>query len=122
VKVWPQGTKVFVNGKWIGVHQRPDELKQALLRLRRRLAIPEDVSIAFDHALSEIRIYNDWGRVCRPLFVVEDAHIKVTPQHIRQLQVRKLDQFRVVCPVLHFSWSLEDVMFGLPVKLPRLSA
>lgn len=83
-----QGTKVFLNGKWIGVHRNPDELKSALLTLRRQVSITEDVSIVYDHALGEMRIYNDWGRVCRPLYVVENSAMKITKGDIPALSVR----------------------------------
>jgi DNA-directed RNA polymerase II subunit RPB2 len=69
------------------VHKNPDELKNALLRLRRRASIGNDTSIAFDHGLAEIRIYNDWGRVCRPLYVVEDSACKITRADIARLLV-----------------------------------
>jgi hypothetical protein len=83
-----QGTKVFLNGKWIGIHRNPDELKSALLKLRRNASVTEDVSIVYDHALGEIRIYNDWGRVCRPLYVVENNQMKLTKADIPHLSVR----------------------------------
>ena len=83
-----QGTKVFLNGRWIGVHRAPDELKKALLKLRRAESISNDVSIVYDHSLNEIRVNNDWGRVCRPLFVVEDGAINLTKQEVKQIKVR----------------------------------
>jgi DNA-directed RNA polymerase II subunit RPB2 len=84
-----QGTKIFLNGKWIGIHRNPDELKSALLKLRRMsMSITEDVSIVYDHALGEMRVYNDWGRVCRPLYVVENSSIKIVKGDIKLLQVR----------------------------------
>ena len=36
----------------------------------------------------QVRIYNDWGRVCRPLFVVEDGAVKVTMGDIEPPRVR----------------------------------
>ena len=95
-----QGTKIFLNGKWIGIHRQPDELKGALLKLRRCLSITEDVSVAYDHALGEVRIYNDWGRVCRPLYVVENSSIKITKLDIRRLQVRRHARNSPMCPLL----------------------
>lgn len=83
-----QATKIFLNGTWVGIHRHPDELKGALLKLRRCLSISEDVSVAYDHALGEVRIYNDWGRVCRPLYVVENSIIKITKADVRRLLVR----------------------------------
>lgn len=93
-----QGTKVFLNGKWIGVHRNPEELKSALLTLRRQVSITEDVSIVYDHALGEIRIYNDWGRVCRPLYVVENSAMKITKGDIPALSVRPCSRPRARVP------------------------
>lgn len=81
-----QGTKVFLNGRWIGVHRAPDELKKALLKLRRAESISNDVSIVYDHSLNEIRVNNDWGRVCRPLFVVEQGEIKLSKQEVKEIK------------------------------------
>jgi DNA-directed RNA polymerase beta subunit len=85
--VYVQGTKVFLNGRWIGVHRNADELKKALLKLRRAESISNDVSIVYDHSLNEIRVNNDWGRVCRPLFVVEGSKIELTKQEVKQIKV-----------------------------------
>ena len=57
-----QGAKVFLNGKWVGIHRTPDELKTALLTLRRSLTITEDVSVVYDHALMEVRCPVCWGQ------------------------------------------------------------
>lgn len=81
-----QATKVFLNGRWIGAHRAPDELKKALLKLRRSVSISEDVSVVYDHGLNELRLNNDWGRVCRPLYVVEDCKINLTKGEIRELK------------------------------------
>jgi DNA-directed RNA polymerase II subunit RPB2 len=83
-----QATKVFLNGRWVGLHRSPDELKAALLKLRRTMTIPEDVSLVFDHSLNEVRINNDWGRVCRPLYVVERGSLKLNKGIITQLKAR----------------------------------
>lgn len=42
----------------------------------------------YDHSLNELRLNNDWGRVCRPLYVVEDCQINLTKGEIRELKVR----------------------------------
>jgi DNA-directed RNA polymerase beta subunit len=103
-----QGTKVFLNGRWIGVNRNPDGLKKALLKLRRADSISNDVSIVYDHALNEIRVNNDWGRVCRPLFVVEDGKIKLTKHEVKQIKVRFLSPVLCVHEITFrsFQWTL----------------
>lgn len=87
-EAWVQATKVFLNGRWIGAHRAPDELKKALLKLRRSVSISEDVSVVYDHSLNELRLNNDWGRVCRPLYVVDECSINLTKGEIRELKAR----------------------------------
>ncbi|KAI8852979.1 DNA-directed RNA polymerase II subunit RPB2 [Chytridium lagenaria] len=73
----PESTKVFLNGVWVGVHRDPDQLVTTLKELRRCIDIPPEVSI-------ELRLFTDAGRICRPLFIVEEEmqRLKITKQHI----------------------------------------
>lgn len=80
-------TKVFVNGNWVGVHYVPDDLVQNLRNLRRRIDIDPEVSIVRDIKEREVRIYTDYGRICRPLFIVgDDQKLRVKKRHIHKLR------------------------------------
>lgn len=81
-----KGTKVFVNGAWIGIHTNPAELVQVLRNLRRSGQIDGEVSIVFDVKDNEIRINSDAGRACRPLFIVENNKLLITKEDIRNLK------------------------------------
>lgn len=70
-----KATKVFVNGAWFGIHHRADHLAETLRRLRRKGDIHFEVSIVMDHQRKELRIYTDAGRICRPLFIVEQDRV-----------------------------------------------
>ena len=61
-------TKVFVNGAWIGVVTNPDEVTLMLKTYRRYGLISPFVSCNWDIQTSEIFIFTDGGRLCRPLF------------------------------------------------------
>ncbi|KAG8965582.1 DNA-dependent RNA polymerase II [Tulasnella sp. 419] len=78
-------TKIFVNGVWMGVHSNPGELIKTLRRLRRKDHISAEVSIVRDIREKEIRLYTDAGRVCRPLFIVEDQQLLIRKKHIAKL-------------------------------------
>ncbi|KAF2401742.1 DNA-directed RNA polymerase II subunit RPB2 [Trichodelitschia bisporula] len=67
----PNATKVFVNGVWVGVHRDPNTLHRALRKIRGT-TITEEVSIIRDIRDRELRIFTDAGRICRPLFVVDN--------------------------------------------------
>ena len=65
-------TKVFVNGRWVGAITRPEETMR-LIRLHRRNAlIPIYVSCRWDIKNNEIHIFTDAGRLCRPIFYIDE--------------------------------------------------
>lgn len=67
--------KVFLNGAWVGIHYEAPHLATTLRNLRRAGDIMPEVSIVMDHQFKELRIYSDGGRICRPLFIVNnDTH------------------------------------------------
>jgi DNA-directed RNA polymerase II subunit RPB2 len=68
---YPNATKIFLNGSWIGVHQDPKALVKDVQQLRRTNQIPAEVSLIRDIRDREFKIFSDAGRVMRPLFVVE---------------------------------------------------
>ena len=65
-------TKVFVNGTWVGAVTRPEETMR-LIRLHRRNAlIPIYVSCSWDIKNNEIHVFTDAGRLCRPIFYIDE--------------------------------------------------
>jgi len=65
-------TKVFVNGTWVGAVTRPEETMR-LIRLHRRNAlIPIYVSCCWDIKNNEIHVFTDAGRLCRPIFYIDE--------------------------------------------------
>ncbi|CAN8067772.1 unnamed protein product [Agarophyton chilense] len=86
-----KATKVFVNGAWVGIHHKAEGLADTLRSLRRKGDINFEVSIVMDHQRRELRIYTDAGRICRPLFVVEQDKQKQDERGWRkpQLKIRR---------------------------------
>jgi DNA-directed RNA polymerase II subunit RPB2 len=82
----PNTSKIFVNGNWVGIHRDPRNLVDTFRSLRRMIDIDAEVSIVRDIAAKEVRIYTDSGRICRPLFVVQDQQMVIKKHHIMQLQ------------------------------------
>jgi DNA-directed RNA polymerase II subunit RPB2 len=79
-------TKVFVNGVWMGVHRDPQNLVKTIKKLRRKDDIHPEVSVVRDIRERELRLYTDAGRVCRPLFIVDDEQqLAITKKQIRQI-------------------------------------
>lgn len=95
-QVTPNATKVFVNGVWVGVHRDPAHLVNTMLSLRRRNMISHEVSLIRDIREREFKIFTDAGRVCRPLFVVDNdpksencGSLVLNKDHIRKLEQDK---------------------------------
>ncbi|KAF1985515.1 DNA-dependent RNA polymerase II RPB140 [Aulographum hederae CBS 113979] len=88
----PQATKIFVNGVWIGVHNNPAQLVGFTKRFRG-VHLSNEISMVWDLRDREFRIFTDAGRVCRPLYVIEDAptsanrgQLKLTRRHLDRLE------------------------------------
>ena len=78
-------TKVFVNGVWMGVHRDPANLVKTIKKLRRKDDISPEVSVVRDIREKELRLYTDAGRVCRPLFIVENQQLALQKEQVKWL-------------------------------------
>ena len=78
-----EGIKIFLNGKWIGIHNNPKKIYDELITLKRYGKIYFDVSIKIIG--DELIIDTDGGRCCSPLLVVENNSLKVSEDDIKEL-------------------------------------
>ncbi|KAJ1922321.1 DNA-dependent RNA polymerase II [Mycoemilia scoparia] len=85
-------TKIFVNGVWLGIHREVNKLVPQLRQMRRETSLSFDISIVRDIREKELRIYTDEGRVCRPLFVVDDLQLRVRPEHVQRLEEQEFQE------------------------------
>lgn len=76
---------MFVNGNWIGFTQDAHRLFKEFQTLRREIGIKREISIVRDFTKREIRFCTDSGRVLRPLYIVEDNHLKIRKWHIQMM-------------------------------------
>jgi intein/homing endonuclease len=82
--------KVFINGAWVGVTEKPEELYWELKEKKYKGIINVYTSIIFDYRLKEIRVCNDGGRLSRPLLRIKDKNLLITPTIIKKLQASEL--------------------------------
>jgi len=88
----PMTCKIFVNGNWVGIHRNPRELVETLRSTLRPYDEFAEVSIVRDIPEAEVRIFTDAGRICRPLFVVnEQQQLAIKKHHIHSLQDGQLE-------------------------------
>ncbi|EFJ26449.1 hypothetical protein SELMODRAFT_172903 [Selaginella moellendorffii] len=87
--VIPNATKIFVNGAWVGIHREPEHLVKTLRQLRRQVDVNTEVGVVRDIRLKELRLYTDYGRCSRPLFIVEKQRLLIKKSDIRALQQKE---------------------------------
>jgi len=83
--------KVFINGAWVGVTDKPQELYAMLKDKKQQGIMNIYTGIIFDCKKAEIRICNDAGRLTRPLLRVKDNKLVLKKQVITDLTNNKLE-------------------------------
>lgn len=74
--------RVFLDGDWIGLSEDIFALKDKLIKLRRDKLINSKFSINIKYELMELIISTDYGRLIRPLLIVEDNKIVLPSSYI----------------------------------------
>jgi DNA-directed RNA polymerase II subunit RPB2 len=82
--------KVFVNGDWYGQSFEPKQLVDKLRTLRRNGILNPYISIAWYIQFNEIQIWTDWGRLCRPLYIMRDNKFVITNQFANDIDKKAL--------------------------------
>ena len=74
-------TKVMVNGLWAGSVNSPLETIKMIKLFRRNALLPIHTSATFNIRQNTIFIYTDAGRLCRPIFYVDEQTGKLPFEH-----------------------------------------
>lgn len=82
---------VFLNGQIAGLHRDPSKFTKDFRELRRKGIINEFVSISQDSNKKCITIAFDYGRLARPLIIVENGFPKVQPHHLMKLKQKEMN-------------------------------
>ena len=82
--------KVFINGDWYGQSKEPHILVPKLKGLRRQGLINPYISIAWNIEQKEIQIWCDGGRLCRPLYIVENNKLNITDKIVDEMLNKNL--------------------------------
>jgi DNA-directed RNA polymerase II subunit RPB2 len=83
--------KVFINGAWVGITEKPQELYTMLKDKKQQGIMNIYTAIIFDCKKAEIRICNDAGRLTRPLLRVKDNKLVLKKQVVTDLTNNKLE-------------------------------
>ena len=82
-------TKVFINGGWYGVINEPQEVLRLIKKYRRNGLLPVYNSISWNIKKNEIIIFTDSGRLCRPVFYMDDKKPSFTRKEVLEKIVSK---------------------------------
>ena len=97
--------KVIVNGQWVGAIAEPREVEERMKTLRRVAIIPTFTSIYWNIKKNTLFIYTDAGRICRPIFYVDNKSNK--PSYNNESILEKINKN-------DFSW--EQLITGFAKK------
>lgn len=101
-----ENTKLFVNGRWVGVVKQPLDMIDILKLYKRNGIIPFHTSIRFNYRDNELTIYTDGGRMTRPLYYVDDeigsSYLRAIPSRVSSRRHTPIDMQRLSSSL---SWS-----------------
>ena len=75
-------TKVFINGNWLGCTDHSIEMYKDLKTKKRLGIINIYSSVSFNYKMNELHVFTDSGRCCRPLLVVKENKLTLTPEDV----------------------------------------
>jgi len=78
-------SKIFVNGNWIGIVDDPIKVINTIKLFRRNGIIPVFTSVSFDYDHNEIQIFTDSGRLCRPIYYIDEGRLSVNRKEVVEL-------------------------------------
>ena len=82
-------TKVFINGSLIGFFDKLFENVSTIKNYRRLGVIPIYTSVSFNVSENSIFIFTDGGRLCRPLYYVNDNKLSINKHNVDLLKDAK---------------------------------
>ena len=78
-------TKLFINGTWIGIVGDPLETYNKLIFSRRNAIINIYTSITWNIKLQTINIFTDSGRMCHPVYYVNNRVLSIKNEKISEI-------------------------------------
>jgi DNA-directed RNA polymerase subunit B' len=83
-------TKIYLDGKLIGFHDKPLDLITGMKKERRKGKLNSMINVGYKEDTDEVYINTTAGRIQRPLIVVENGKSLLTQEHLKQIREEKL--------------------------------
>ncbi len=113
-------TKVFLNGEWIGMSDKPNELFKELRLLKQNGIILRTNGMTHDIVRGEIRVYTESGRLYRPIInvknnevVLKDNMINDVVNDVKLKGLNKFDALITKYPEAIDYMDMEEQFFAL---------
>lgn len=85
----PENSKVFLNGRFIGIVENGEEFRRKVIEYRRAGKLYHEVNLAYYDDTKEVVINCDAGRVRRPLIIVDKGKPRLTDEIITLIETEK---------------------------------
>lgn len=95
--------KVLVNGNWIGIVKHPNSTINVFKKYRRNALISIYTSITWNINENIIEIYTDSGRLCRPVFYIENGKAS-------------FDKKKILEKIYNFDFKWNNLLTGFTKK------
>jgi len=83
-------SEVYLNGKYVGSVDAPEDFVRNLKAQRRESKISENINVFFKEGSNEVYVDCSKGRVRRPLIVVKDGMSALTEKELMQLEKNEI--------------------------------
>jgi DNA-directed RNA polymerase II subunit RPB2 len=104
--------KVIVNGNWIGVINEPQKLETQFKAYRRLALLPTFISIQWNIKSNTIFIYTDAGRLCRPIYYIDEKGLPSYMPVLKQI-IEKADDMSWQDLITGFAKKKNEAKFAI---------
>lgn len=84
-------TKIFLNGCWIGISDKPYDIFTYLKNKKYNLEFPPNISISYNNIMNEINIWTDGGRLFRPVLRVINNNLLLKKKDLENIYDDKMN-------------------------------
>ena len=84
-------TKIFLNGNWLGITDKPYEIFVFLKNKKYHKQFNPNVSISYNNIMNEINIWTDGGRLFRPVLRVNDNKLLLKKKDLKNIYDSGID-------------------------------
>ena len=78
--------KIFINGFLVGITECPHEFREIIVAKRRNSQLHKTTSISVNDRSKDVFVWTDYGRLVRPVFILEDGKLVFNSEHENKMK------------------------------------